>query len=69
MSINKTLYFSATKGSRKDALLFKNSSAYNKFIYKENNTLPLPQLYNKAIDLAIEGKKDYIVLCHDDVII
>lgn len=69
MSINKTLYFSATKGSRKNTLLFKNSSTYNKFIFKENNTLPLPQIYNKAIDLAIEGKKDYLVLCHDDVII
>jgi len=69
MSIQKTLYFSATKGDRKDTLLFKNSSSYNKFIFKENNKLPLPQLYNKAIDLAIEGKKDYLVLCHDDVII
>lgn len=69
MSINKTLYFSATKGSRKDTLLFKNNSTYNKFIFKENNILPLPQIYNKAIDLAIECKKDYLVLCHDDVII
>ena len=69
MSTQKTLYFSATKGSRKDTLLFKNSSSYNKFIYKENNTESLPKLYNKAIDLALKEKKDYLVLCHDDVII
>jgi hypothetical protein len=36
-------------------LLFKNTSTYNKFIFKENNTQPLPVLYNKAIDLAIKG--------------
>lgn len=69
MSINKTLYFSATKGSRKDTLLYKNLSTYNKFIFKENNTDSLPKVYNKAIDLAIKEKKDYLVLCHDDVII
>lgn len=69
MSINKTLYFSATKGSRKDTLLYKNSSTYNKFIFKENNTESLPKVYNRAIDLALKTKKDYLVLCHDDVII
>lgn len=69
MSVNKTLYFSATKGSRKDTLLFKNHSTYNKFIFKEYNTTPLPKLYNTAIDLAIKSKKEYIVLCHDDVIV
>jgi GT2 family glycosyltransferase len=69
MSIQKTLYFSATKGSKKDTLLYKNTSSYNKFFFAENNTKPLPVVYNKAIDLAIKGKKDYLVLCHDDVII
>jgi len=69
MSIQKTLYFSATKGDRKDTILYKNASSYNRFIYKENNTEPLPKLYNKAIDLAVKEKKDYLVLCHDDVII
>jgi len=69
MSIQKTLYFSATKGSRKDTLLYRNSSSFNKFVYKENNTESLPKLYNKAIDMALKEKKDYLVLCHDDVII
>lgn len=69
MSISKTLYFSATKGSRKDTLLYKNTSTFNKFFFCENNTKPLPVIYNKAIDLAIQGKKEYLVLCHDDVII
>jgi len=69
MSKYKTLYFSATKGSRRDTLLYKNSSTFNQFIYKEKNTSSLAEVYNRAIDLAIEGKKDYLVLCHDDVII
>jgi GT2 family glycosyltransferase len=69
MSILKTFYFSATKGSKKDTLLFKNTSSYNKFFFAENNTKPLPVVYNKAIDMAIKGKKDYLVICHDDVII
>jgi GT2 family glycosyltransferase len=62
-------YFSATKGSRKNTLLNKNHSAYNSFIFKENNTESLPKVYNKAIDFAIEENFDAIVLCHDDVII
>jgi len=62
-------YFSATKGSRKDTLLAKNHSTYNSFIFKENNAEPLPKIYNKAIDFAIEENFDAIVLCHDDVII
>jgi GT2 family glycosyltransferase len=62
-------YFSATKKSRKDTLLAKNHSAYNSFIFKENNTEPLPKVYNKAIDFATEENFDALVLCHDDVII
>jgi GT2 family glycosyltransferase len=69
MSISKTFYFSATKGSKRDTLLYKNESCYNKFFFAENNTKPLPVVYNKAIDMAIKGNKDYLVLCHDDVII
>lgn len=65
----KIFYFSATKGSRKDTLLSKNYSTFNSFIFKENNTEPLPKVYNKAIDFAIEENFDAIVLCHDDVII
>ena len=65
----KTFYFSATKGSRKDTLLVKNHSSYNSFIFKENNTDPLPKVYNKAIDFAKQEDFDTIILCHDDVII
>lgn len=65
----KTFYFSATKGSRKDTLLNSNHSTYNEFIFKENNTAPLPVIYNKAIDFAIQENFDLLVLCHDDVII
>ena len=65
----KTFYFSATKGSRKNTLLASNHSAYNNFIFKENNTEPLPVIYNKAIDFAIQEDMDLLVLCHDDVIV
>lgn len=65
----KIFYFSPTKGSRKDSLLSKNHSTYNEFIFKENNTDPLPVVYNKAIDFATEENFDALVLCHDDVII
>lgn len=65
----KTFYFSATKESRKNTLLASNFSSFNKFIFKENNSDPLPIAYNKAIDFAIQENFDCIVLCHDDVII
>ena len=64
-----TFYFSATKGSRKNTLLANNHSRYNEFIFKENNQDPLPVVYNKAIDFAIQENFDFLVLCHDDVII
>lgn len=69
MSLKQSLYFSCTKGNRKDTLLYKNHSSYNKFLYKENNTEPLAKVYNKAIDLAIKNKREFLILCHDDVII
>jgi hypothetical protein len=65
----KTFYFSATKGSRKDTVLGNNYSIYNEFIFKENNTDSLSVVYNKAIDFAIQEDMDFLVLCHDDVII
>jgi GT2 family glycosyltransferase len=65
----KTFYFSATKESRKKTLLANNHSAYNEFIFKENNKDSLPVVYNKAIDFAIQEDFDNLVLCHDDVII
>jgi GT2 family glycosyltransferase len=65
----KTFYFSATKGSRKNTILASNYSTHNEFIFKENNAEPLPVVYNKAIDFAIQEDMDFLVLCHDDVII
>lgn len=65
----KTFYFSATKGSRKDTLLFRNHSTYNEFIFKENNTESISKIYNKAIDFAKQENFDFLVLSHDDVII
>jgi GT2 family glycosyltransferase len=65
----RTFFFSATKGSRKNTLLASNHSCYNEFIFKENNKDSLPQVYNKAIDFAIQENFDFLVLCHDDVII
>jgi len=64
-----TFYFSTTKGKRQDTILYKNHSSFTKFFFKENNTASLASVYNKAIDFALEEKSDYLVLCHDDVII
>lgn len=66
--------FSATKGNKANTLLhntynkFCNTAEYEFFI-KENNKLSIAVTYNKAIDFAIAEKFNYIVLCHDDVII
>ena len=65
----KTFYFSVTKGKKEDSPLFKNYSTCLDFFFKEENTDPLPLNYNKAIDFAIQENCDYLVLCHDDVII
>lgn len=64
-----TFYFSATKGKKEDSTLFKNFSNYNSFFFKEDNSDSLPKVYNKAIDFALQEKFDYLVLCHDDVIL
>jgi glycosyltransferase involved in cell wall biosynthesis len=64
-----TFYLAATKGEKKDTLLFKEYVNRKDFFFKENNTQPLPVVYNKAIDFAIEENADYLVLCHDDIII
>lgn len=63
----KTFYFSATKGSKEDTLLYKTCS--NPFFFKENNKEAIAKMYNKAIDFAIEEKAEYLVLAHDDIII
>ena len=63
----KTFYFSATKGSKKDTLLYKTDPI--RFFFKENNTQAIAKVYNRAIDFAIENDFDYMVLAHDDIII
>ena len=64
-----TFYFSATKGKRQNTILHQNYSSFTKFFFKEDNTSSLPSVYNKAIEFALQEKSDYLVLCHDDVII
>lgn len=63
----KSFLFSATKGNKESTLL--NKSAPNVFFFKEQNTESLAVAYNQAIDFAIKEEVDYLVLCHDDVII
>tara|TARA_R110001599_G_scaffold276070_1_gene477334 strand:+ start:1588 stop:2241 length:654 start_codon:yes stop_codon:yes gene_type:complete len=64
----KTFIISATKGSRKDTLLFKTNTEEDIF-FKEFNKESLQKVYNKAIDFAIKENLEYIVLVHDDVIL
>lgn len=65
----RPFYFTATSGSKEKTILYNNYSCYNEFFYKENNTESLAKIYNKAIDFAIQESCEYLVLCHDDVII
>lgn len=37
--------------------------------FKERNKLSIAKAYNKAIKFCIKEKVDYLVLCHDDVIL
>lgn len=64
-------YFSVTKGKKEDTLLYKTSREVDgrEIFLKENNTRSLQETYNKAIDFALEEDVDYLVLCHDDVIL
>jgi GT2 family glycosyltransferase len=63
----KTFYFSATKGSKKDTLLYKTAPI--RFFFKEKYTQAIAKVYNRAIDFAIDNNFDYLVLAHDDIII
>jgi GT2 family glycosyltransferase len=63
----RTFYFSATKGLKKNTLLFKTGN--KEFFFKTKNTDSIAKVYNKAIDFAIQEDADFLVLCHDDVII
>lgn len=62
-----TLYFSATKGKKEDCVLYKHHK--DMFIFAENNLNSLSSVYNAAIDISLERNVDYLVLCHDDIII
>ena len=64
-------YFAATKGKKEETLLYKTSREVDgrEIFFKENNTSSLQETYNKAIDFALEEDVDYLVLCHDDVIL
>ena len=63
----KYFLFSATKGSKKDTLLFNSST--EKWFFKENNKKSLAKVYNKALQFGKQEDVDFVVLCHDDVII
>jgi GT2 family glycosyltransferase len=65
---NKLFICSATKGKKEDTLLWRTKGDMPVF-FKERNTTPLQQVYNKAIDFAIKENVDHIVLCHDDIIL
>jgi len=64
-----TFIFSPTKGLQQDCLLYNQSKDDFDIFIKENNKESLAKTYNKAIDFAIKEKFEYLVLCHDDIII
>ena len=64
-----TFIFSPTKGSQQDCLLYNQNKHDFDIFFKERNTEVLAKTYNKAIDFAIKEKFEYLVLCHDDIII
>lgn len=66
--MSNTFIIAATKGSRKDTLLYKSNKGEDIF-FKEYNKESLQKVYNKAIDFAIKENLEYIVLVHDDVIL
>jgi len=66
--MSNNFIIAATKGSRKDTLLYKSNKKEDIF-FKEYNKDSLQKVYNKAIDFAIKENLEYIVLVHDDVIL
>lgn len=70
--MKQTFIFAATQKQASTTSLFK-SLEYNDLLDNayilSNNTKPLPEVYNQAIDLAIDYGAEYLVLCHDDIII
>jgi len=63
-------YFSPTKGTKEQTLLYKTGSEIDskEVFFKENNRDSLQKTFNKAIDFCLEEDIDYLVLCHDDII-
>ena len=62
-------FVSATKGKAKDSLLYHSANDFLPIAWAEDNTDPLPQVYNDAIDDFPIKDFDWIVFVHDDVII
>lgn len=69
------LIFSCTKGNVEDTLLYNSWEKYDKIIrvnlpilFEDNNTKGLSECYNNIIKSHAEYL-DYIILCHDDVIL
>lgn len=67
----KVFYFSLTKGNKQDCLLHQTSKLVDgvEIYFKECNKMSIAKAYNKAIDFCIKENVDYLVLCHDDVIL
>jgi len=67
----KVFYFSLTKGNKEDCLLYQTSKNIDgvEVYFKERNKMSIAKAYNKAIDFCVKEGVDYLVLCHDDVIL
>lgn len=67
----KVFYFSLTKGKKANCLLYQTSRFVDsvEIYFKEHNKMSIAKAYNKAIDFCIKEGVDYLVLCHDDVIL
>lgn len=67
----KIFYFSLTKGLKKNCLLYKHNDKVDgvEVYFKERNRQSIAKAYNRAIKFCIKEKVDYLVLCHDDVIL
>jgi GT2 family glycosyltransferase len=67
----KVFYFSLTKGKKVNCLLHQTIKFVDgvEIYFKECNKMSIAKAYNKAIDFCIKENVDYLVLCHDDVIL
>ena len=67
----KVFYFSLTKGKKVNCLLHQTGKLVDgaEIYFKERNKMSIAKAYNKAIDFCIKEGVDYLVLCHDDVIL